>query len=287
MIIKKNITKDILGKIKILAFDMDGTLLDEKGALSPVNEACILRAMEKGYYIVIATGRGYSAFPADVLGIEGIRYMISSNGAHIVDQHTHETIYSNLLTREAVEAAMPWIADPDLMREVFFHHQVYADRHCMEDLPRYGVLTEKSQNYVRTTRKPVEDAVALIREYADQLENINLLFPDREKRVRYWQELQEIKGLTVVSSMPYNIELGGATTSKATALKALAEMLGLSHDNIMSFGDSTNDAEMLAAAQVAVAMGNAVEELKEVADVITRSNAEDGVAYALDQLLGL
>ena len=87
--------------------------------------------------------------------------------------------------------------------------------------------------------------------------------------------------------MPYNIELGGATTSKATALKALAEMLGLSHDNIMSFGDSSNDAQMLAAAQIAVAMGNAVEELKEAADVITLSNAEDGVAYALERLLGL
>ena len=153
--------------------------------------------------------------------------------------------------------------------------------------PRYGVLSEKSQHYVRTTRKPVEDAVALIREYADQLENINLLFPDQEKRLRYWQELSRIQGLTVVSSMPYNIELGGATTSKATALKALAEMLGLSHDNIMSFGDSSNDAQMLAAAQIAVAMGNAVEELKEAADVITLSNAEDGVAYALERLLGL
>ena len=287
MIIKKEIAKDILRKIKILAFDMDGTLLNEKGALSEANEASLRRAMERGYHIVIATGRGYSAFPEAVLNMEGIRFMISSNGAHIVDQQTRETIYSNLLTRDAVEAAMPWISDPDVMREVFFHHQVYADRHCMEDLPRYGVLSEKSQHYVRTTRKPVEDAVALIREYADQLENINLLFPDQEKRLRYWQELSRIQGLTVVSSMPYNIELGGATTSKATALKALAEMLGLSHDNIMSFGDSSNDAQMLAAAQIAVAMGNAVEELKEAADVITLSNAEDGVAYALERLLGL
>ena len=287
MIIKKEIAKDILRKIKILAFDMDGTLLNEKGALSEANEASLRRAMERGYHIVIATGRGYSAFPEAVLNMEGIRFMISSNGAHIVDQQTRETIYSNLLTRDAVEAAMPWIADPDVMREVFFHHQVYADRHCMEDLPRYGVLSEKSQHYVRTTRKPVDDAVALIREYADQLENINLLFPDQEKRLRYWQELSRIQGLTVVSSMPYNIELGGATTSKATALKALAEMLGLSHDNIMSFGDSSNDAQMLSAAQIAVAMGNAVEELKEAADVITLSNSEDGVAYALERLLGL
>ncbi len=287
MIVRKNISRESLEKIKILAFDMDGTLLDEKGGLSAANEASIHRAMERGYHIVIATGRGFSAFPRAVLDIGGIRYMISSNGAHIVDQHSGETIYSNLLTREAVESAMPWIADPDLMREVFFDHRVYADRHCMEDLPRYGVVSKKSQQYVRDTRIPVEDAVALIREHAHKLENINLLFPDQEKRMRYWSELGQVKGLTVVSSMPYNIELGGETTSKATALKALAAMLGLSHDNIMSFGDSSNDAQMLAAAQVAVAMGNAVEELKEAADVVTLSNAEDGVAHALHLLLDL
>ncbi|NCB42568.1 MAG: HAD family hydrolase [Clostridia bacterium] len=287
MKIKCNISKESLTKIKILAFDMDGTLLDEQGSLSSVNEACIQRAMDKGYHIVIATGRGYSAFPEDVLNIKGIRYMISSNGAHIVNQHTRETIYSNLLTRDAVEAAMPWISDPELMREVFFHHKVYADKHCMDDLSRYGVLSEKSQKYVWATRKPVEDAVELIREYADQLENINLLFPNQEKRLRYWEELRNVKGLTVVSSMPYNIELGGATTSKATALKALAGMLGLSHDNIMSFGDSSNDAEMLSASQIGIAMGNAVDELKEIADCVTETNEKDGVALALSQLLSI
>jgi len=275
----------ILNKIKILAFDVDGTLLNEKGILSDNNRASIMRAMNKGYHIVIATGRVYSALPNDVLAVDGIRYVVTSNGAHIVDRSTKETIYSNLLTRPAVEAALPWISDPDIMREVFFGHEVYADKHCMEDLPRYGILSPKSQQYVLATRKPVEDTIALVKEHAELLEKINLIFSDEAKRKRYWEELNAHAGLTVVSSMPFNIELGGATTSKACALDALAKRLGLGHENIMSFGDSTNDAQMLSAAKIGVAMGNAVQELKEIADYITCTNEEDGVARALSVLL--
>jgi Cof subfamily protein (haloacid dehalogenase superfamily) len=283
----KKLTREILKKIKILAFDMDGTLLNEKGILSDNNRASIMRAMNKGYHIVIATGRVYSALPPEVISVEGIRYVITSNGAHIVDRRTEETIYSNLLTRAAVEAALPWISDPEIMREVFFDHDVYADRHCMEDLPRYGITSEKSQKYVLATRKPVEDTVELVKRHAELLENINLIFADQEKRERYWRELRTHQGLTVVSSMPFNIELGGATTSKASALEALAKRLGMGHENIMSFGDSTNDAQMLSAAQVGIAMGNAVEELKEMADYITGTNQEDGVAQALFKLLDI
>lgn len=281
------IEKQALANIKILAFDMDHTLLDEKGELSTANRESLRRAKEKGFHIVIATGRGYSAFPKGILELPEIRYVITSNGAHIVDLQKQETIYSNLLTRKAVEDALPWIADHEVMKEVFFDHKVYADKHCMADLLSYGISSEKSRKYVLATRKPVDDTVALIREHAEKLENINLIFLDTDKRMRYWEELRQNKGLTVVSSMPFNIELGGETTSKASALKALAAKLGLGHDNIMSFGDSSNDTEMIAASQIGIAMGNAVDELKEIADYITDTNVRDGVAVALSKLLAI
>ncbi len=90
-----------------------------------------------------------------------------------------------------------------------------------------------------------------------------------------------------MSSMPFNIELGGQTTSKASALEALASRLGFGHENIMSFGDSFNDAEMLAASAIGVAMGNAVDELKEIADYIAQTNEQDGVATTLFELLAI
>lgn len=287
MILNKKIEKKALENIKILAFDMDHTLLNEKGELSETNRQSLRRAKEKGFHIIIATGRVYSAFPKGILTLPEIRYVITSNGARIVDLQSQETIYSNLLTRKAVEDALPWISDPEVMKEVFFDHNVYADRHCMADLLRYGISSEKSQKYVLETRRPVDDTVALIKKNAEILENINLIFFDIDKRMRYWEELSQNKGLTVVSSMPFNIELGGKTTSKASALEALAARLGLGHDNIMSFGDSSNDAQMLAASQIGVAMGNAVDELKEIADYITDTNVRDGVAVALSKLLAI
>ena len=284
---KNNISKKKLEKIKILAFDMDHTLLNDKGELSEKNHLCLRRAVEKGFHIVIATGRVFSAFPKTILDMPEFRYVITSNGARIVDLQSRETIYSNLLTRKAVEDALPWISDFDVMKEVFFNHEVYADKHCIADLPRYGIFSERSQKYVLETRKPVDDTVALIKENADILENINLIFSDQQKRMQYWNELKKNKGLKVVSSMPFNIELGGQTTSKASALEALAARFGFGHENIMSFGDSSNDAEMLAASAIGVAMGNAVQELKEVADYIAQTNEQDGVANALFDLLAI
>lgn len=279
--------KENLKQIRILAFDMDGTLLNERGILSPANEAAICRAMDKGYHVVLATGRSYCAFPQDVLAVKGIRYMISANGAHVIDHHSEQTVFSDLLKQEAVNRALPWIEDPTLMIEVMKDHKVYANKSCMDNLARYGVTSEKGVHYVLTTRQPIDDVLTLVRERADELENINLRFKDEDKHRRYWEELKKLPGLTVVSSIPKVLEIGSETASKANALKALAGLLGLGHDHIMAFGDSSNDAHMLEEAAVGVAMGNAAEDLKALADYVTRSNAKDGVAYALEELLGI
>ena len=281
------INSEILSKIKILAFDLDGTLLGGKGKLTEGVKAYLLRAGEMGLEVVIATGREISTIPDEVLHFPGIRYAVTSNGARTFDLRTGKCIYENLLTREAVEAAMPWISDPDVMKEIFFDDNVLADRHALLDLPRYGITKEQTIIYHQTTRKPCDDTVAVLLENADRMENINLQFASQEKRAQYWEELKKIPGLTVVSSMPYNIELGGATTSKANALKELVASMGLGHENIMAFGDSSNDAHMLECAAVGVAMGNAVDELKAAADWVTLPNTEDGAAFALECLLGV
>ena len=284
---KMPLSRQRLDKIKILAFDMDDTLLDEHGKLSEGNRASIMRAMEKGYHVVIATGRVLAALPKDVVAVEGVQYAITSNGARITDLHTGKILFENLISPEAVDAIKPYMGDDDVMMEIFFDDAVYADREDLTHLADFGRTNPKSQEYVLTTRKPVDDLMALLEENKDRMENINFITADNEKRLRWLAEIQKIPGVTACTSTPNNIEIGGLNTSKADALEELAAYLGMGKENIMAFGDSENDEQMVVRAGVGVAMGNSVPRLLDVADYIAPTNDDDGVAYTLEQLLGI
>lgn len=287
MYYKMPIAKERLDQIKILAYDMDDTLLDGHGKLSEGNRAAIMRAMEKGYHVVIATGRVLAALPKDVVAVEGIQYAITSNGARITDLHTGKILFENLITPEAIDAIDAYLHDEDVMLEIFFDDAVYADKKDLTRLEYFGRTNPKSQEYVLTTRKPVDDLWALLQENKDRMENINLITGNEEKRLRWLAELKKFPGITACSSTPNNIEIGGLNTSKADALEELAAYLGTDRSGIMAFGDSSNDEQMVVRAGVGVAMGNSVPELLDLADYIAPTNEDDGVAYTLEHLLGI
>jgi len=271
--------------VKLIALDMDGTLLNEHGVLAEESKAALMKAMEQGVHVVIATGRVFSALPQDVITVPGIEYAITSNGANIIRLKDNETIYSNLIDGSKLDEIMDILEDETIMKEVFYDHQVYAQKSCLEHLEDYGIRTEKSQRYTLTTRQPVEDTLALILENRDKLENINLLFGNEERRQQVWKRLDAVEGITACSSMPYNLEIGGATTSKAAALDALGEILGETKEQIMACGDSSNDAAMLRHAGISVAMGNAEDEVKAESLMVTKTNKDHGVAYAIRELV--
>ena len=271
--------------IRCIALDLDRTTLNEHARLSEGNRNALEYAISKGVHIVIASGRGFASLPEDVLSISGIEYAITSNGANIIRLKDNETIYSNLIDGSKLDDIMDILEDETIMKEVFYDHQVYAQKSCLEHLEDYGIRTEKSQCYTLTTRQPVEDTLALILENRDKLENINLLFGNEERRQQVWKRLDAVEGITACSSMPYNLEIGGATTSKAAALDALGEILGVTKEQIMACGDSSNDAAMLRHAGISVAMGNAEDEVKAESLMVTKTNKDHGVAYAIRELV--
>lgn len=272
-------------KIKLIALDMDGTLLNEHGVLSRGNREALERSMEKGVHVVIATGRVYSALPQDVTGVSGIEYAITSNGANILRLADEQTVYSNLIGQAAVETLLPLIHDEEIMIEAFFDHQVYAQKSFLANLDCFSTLSEKSKKYTRSTRKPVEDIMELVRREAARMENINLIFRDAEKRMDCWEKLKTLRNVTVTSSMPHNLEIGGETTSKADALAHLCGLLGIRREEVMACGDSENDLAMVQYAGLSVAMENAVPALKEKADYVTKRNDRDGVRHVIEKFV--
>jgi len=276
-----------LDSVKILAFDLDYTLLDSNKQVSERTRDTLRRAARKGYKLVVATGRGLSTVPQMVLDIEGFSYIVTANGARVTELATGRLIHAELLSEEAIRPALPYIEDPDIMREVFFDNKVCTDRRCLEDLPRYGVTAAANQNYIRSTREPVDDTIPVMHAAFGRLENVNIFIGDPEKHARYLRELKKIDSINVVTSFKSNIEIGSARASKGNGLEALAASFGWGPEAVMAFGDSNNDLSMVKQAGVGVAMANASEEIKAAADYITLGCDEDGVADALEKLLGI
>ena len=113
------------------------------------------------------------------------------------------------------------------------------------------------------------------------MDKVQGLFADMKEREQAWQELKQFDSLELVGSLKYNIEINAAGVNKGKGLLELGEILGISREEIMAFGDGDNDIAMLREVGFGVAMQNADEEVKAVADYVTGSNDEDGVTKAI------
>ena len=272
-----------LEKIKLIALDLDGTTLTRNGLTRRTKET-LEEAIEKGIDVVIATGRPYSALPETVKTIKGLEHIIISNGAHIVRPLTGDFLYSNYVEREAILNVRRILMERDFPVEVFTEGRAYVDRELYEDVKKNG-STYLAARYILRTREPVERIYDFWYEHADAIENVNIQFEHQEDKAEMKTILEKAEGITLTSSTYHNLEVGGGTTSKASALWQLCRMKGLTMENIMAFGDSPNDGAMIRAAGIGVAMENATEDILEDADITAPSNDDEGVAYTLRMLL--
>lgn len=271
-----------LKNIKAIALDLDGTTLTRAGLTRRTKET-LEYAIRKGYKVVIATGRPYVALPESVLDIEGLEYIIISNGAHIVNK-LGEFLYSNYMSPDASLKVMEALKKMDFPIEVFTKGQAFVDRGLYQDLKEKG-SSFMSAKYVLRTRKPVDNIYGFFEENQKEIENINIHFQDLDERRKTWKFFNEFKDITVTSSQRNNIELGGKTTSKATALSEFCKIHNIKMENVMAFGDSENDLKMMEASGFACAVNNAVDVIKDCADYVTLSSEEEGVCYAIRNLL--
>lgn len=270
--------------IKLIALDLDGTTLNSKGRLSDRTKFALEKAIKSGVHVVIATGRTFSAVPDEVKAIKGIEYILSSNGAEIRNLCENRCIYSNYIAADAVETAINELKKWNFMLEVFVDGTAYTDKFHYE-LAQQGMLPYRNSQYVFDTRTPIDDIIGFTMEHKDKIENININFKRQEDRAKLREVLQKLPDITLTTSFDHNLEIGGATTSKASALEALAGILNVSKEEIMACGDSPNDGAMIAIAGLPVAVGNAKDEIKSMSAYITDTNDNDGVAKAVEKFV--
>lgn len=266
-------------QIELLAVDLDGTLLNEKNEMTERNEKALKVVVERGIKVVIATGKTrYSA--TNMLN----RLQLATPG-----------IYNQgLITYRADGSiAHQTVLDPVVARQVI----TFAEDRGFDIIAYAGdrllarVETPLTTMLHEHFGEPATEAIGPLVNILDDIPINKLIVtrqgdPRRIRAIRWQLEMQlDGKGRMVQAQIPDMVEVLPPKGSKGTALKTILKEMGITADKLMAIGDGENDKEMLQMAAISVAMGNADERLKAVADHIVGSNREDGVAEAIDKFL--
>ena len=278
---KRNIKNN---EISLVATDLDGTLLLQNKHISKRTYDVLKKANENGVHVVIATGRSFAALPESIFKIDGMRYVVTSNGANIIDLKDNEVIYKNCIDAAQIPKIIDFLKGRPYILEVFTGGKAYMSK---SDYDRFKTRTIDFRpiEYVLHTRIPVDNIFEFTQKNCSSIENININFDSLSDKPKAYEELLKFDNITVTTSFDFNLEIGGNTTSKGDALNFLTQMLGLTSKNVLSIGDNPNDSSMLGFAEIAVAVENAHEDIIKLADHITSSNDEDGVAKAVEKFV--
>ena len=271
-------------RIRLVAMDLDFTLLNDNKQISAHTKEVLCRAIAAGVQIVPATGRIFKAIPEFLRVTEGIRYYICCNGATIYDRVEDKVIYTNHLPKETVFRIFDVFDRYHCSQDIYRNGQGYMEPRFLEHLSEYGVAGHMYE-LIHNTRLPVEDLRADIEKNPLGIEKCQGFFPVEEDRQRCIQEIKALNIASVSSAVFNNIEVNQFHCDKGDGLTHLAEYLQIPMAQVMACGDADNDTLMIRAAGCGVVMENGSAELKSMADYITRTNNEDGVAYAIEQLV--
>ena len=266
--------------VRLIAADLDGTLLNEKKEVSERNLTALRRAAEQGILFVPATGRIWRGLPQALLDLPFLKYAIAVNGAGVVDCEKDETLHRAEISREdSLRLA-------EYMRGIGTYYDCYLDGRGRVEQYYYDridyYIRENFRAFVRSSRGTVPDLIEFLKTQ-NGVQKLQMCFADMELRQRIMQELPEkFPEVAVTTAVVNNIEINAADGNKGCALEWLCRYLNIDLSQVAAFGDGTNDITMLQKAGVSVAMGNALPEVKATSKYVTLTNEEDGVAVFLE-----
>jgi len=270
-----------MDNIRIIALDLDGTLLDSNKNLSAANRAALAAAAAKGLLVVPTTGRFFGMMPPTIRDLPFVRYAITVNGAQVYDRETDTAIVREELPLEKALAIMRYLDGFDVIYDCYQDNWGRMTQAMQEKAEEYAQCPHYTK-MIREFRKPYPDLKDYLAGQGRDVQKIMLFARDPAVRDAIAADVKtRFDGLAVSSSTFNNLEFNAASAHKGRALERFAEHFGWTLDNCMAFGDGLNDLTMVRMAGIGVAMANAAPEVREAADYVALSNDADGVAAAL------
>lgn len=269
-------------KIKLIAFDLDGTLLNSEKQITGYTREVLKRAIAEGIEVVPSTGRPIMGVPEEFCHFPGIRYAVTSNGARLIEIATKRTLYESLLSYEKAKEVLAVLTEYDVMLELFYDGQGYIDEAQLPDARRY-IQTKAMTEYITKTRVPVKDLEGMFERERRAVDKVQGLFANQQEKQEAFDRLRLVDGIEPSGALHNNIETNAGGVHKGIALTVLGKRLGIKPEEMMAFGDGSNDIKMMRTVGIGVAVANAQDTVRESADDIADSNDEDGVARYIEK----
>lgn len=263
---------------KMIVLDLDDTLLRDDHTISPRTKEALMTAQEQGVRVVLASGRptfGMRNVAKELRLEEYGSFILSFNGAKIINCKTNEEIFSSTLSPEIVHN----LFEISKTEDVWIHTYMGDDIVTEENNP----YTEIESDITGMPIVVVDDFKAAVKEPVVKV----LMNKEAERLVEVEKKLQkQLEGqLSVMRSKPFFLEFTEAGVTKGTSLNKLIQKLGIKREEVIAMGDSYNDQAMIEFAGLGVAMGNAPDDIKEIANYVTDTNMNDGVAKVVEKFV--
>lgn len=285
---------------KLIAIDLDGTLLNSYGEISDKNKNAIKKAKENGTQVVIASGRHITSVKSFAKEINSENYSICGNGAILYDMKNDEILYNKFIDKEKILEII------DVCEQNSIYYNIYTETEILTRTIAYSALfykqeNEKKDSKYQTNIKVVEDLYNFVKN--DNSNNyIKVTIYDDNLSIfnRIIQKLREIEDIDVldvghmsrkmikvnnedVEIKYYYTEITKNDVNKWNAIKVLMNKLNIGANEVVTIGDNVNDKEMLENAGLGVVMENSAEYVKKFGNVVVKDNDSDGVAQAIEE----
>ncbi|MBP3888650.1 MAG: sugar-phosphatase [Cellulosilyticum sp.] len=265
---------------RLVAVDMDGTLLREDKTISNRTKNAIAKASEKGVKVVLASGRpiaGLERYLEELNLLSEDDYVMSFNGSVLQNVKTREIVSKNILKGSDLKRLY------ELSRTIGVNIHAFTKAGCITPVMNEYTELEGRINGIEVHEMDFDR----IEEDEDVIKVMFIDPPEVLDAAMVHIPETFYNDYTVVKSAPFFLEFLNKKSSKGTGVKALGEYLGIRQEEIICIGDAENDLAMIEYAGLGVAMGNAFEEVKAAADYVTFDNNDDGVAHVIEKFIGI
>lgn len=271
-----------MSKYRLIALDIDGTLLNSRKEIEPDTLRAVRRAAAEGVTVVFCTGRAVSELEEFYTLLPQIRYAVFASGSGLYDIQKREAFSLRGIPRAQAEEIMALAGTKDLMPQIVLADRDVIQASHMDDLDHYHMGIYRPLYERAMTLTP--DIFAFFRACRDEILKINLYHADRLERIRTRAQLEHLQ-MEKVYSEESSLECSALGVNKGTGLLRLCDALGIDRAASAAVGDAENDIPMLRMAGLGIAMGNGTDAVKSAADRAVADMDHGGCAEAIEMIL--